>query len=89
MFELTMICTFKWWKITELPPPMPIYGHICVCVNILTHPLVNPHGPADLVVGDGDALGLEELLEGEHGREHARVPHRSWNSGGNYYRMVN
>ena len=65
MFGLTITCTFKWWKITELT---------------LTHPLVNPHGPADLVVGDGDALGLEELLEGEHGREHSGVHHRSWNN---------
>ena len=41
---------------------------------------MDAHGPADLVVGDGDALGLEELLEGEHRREHARVHHRPCNS---------
>ena len=78
MFGLTITCTFKWWKITELPSTP--YAHICVCGNNLTHPLVNPHGPADLVVGDGDALGLEELLESEHGREHSGVHHRSWNN---------
>ena len=54
----------------------------------LPHPFVDPHRAADLLVGDGDALGLEELLEGEHGREHARVHHRSWNSGGNDGQLV-
>ena len=60
-----------------------------IFASYLPHPFVDPHRAADLLVGDGDALGLEELLEGEHGREHARVHHRSWNSGGNDYRMVN
>ena len=52
------------------------------------HPFMNPHGPADLVVGDGDALGLEELLERQHRSEDARVHHGSWNSCHVTYRIV-
>ena len=44
--------------------------------SILTDPLVDAHGLPDLLAGDGHALVLEQLLEGEHRGEHPRVTHR-------------
>ena len=47
--------------------------------DVEAHPFVDPHGTPDLVRGDGHALVLEQLLEGQDWSEDPGVDDGAWN----------